>query len=169
MKEINRIWFQRCRLTLGGMALVIKEPYGVVVGMAPWNAALLLGLRAVCAPIACGNTAVYLPSSTVSFANPPSPFPFQPSSLKFQLESLRTLPRHPQLHRPHLPRRRFSPRRPQHNSTPSRRRPSRRRVAYRPPRNPQDKFHWLYTRGKHYCETCGTVSQAGALGVGREG
>jgi Aldehyde dehydrogenase family len=44
------------------MALVIKEPYGVVVGMAPWNAALLLGLRAVCAPIACGNTCVYQPS-----------------------------------------------------------------------------------------------------------
>lgn len=40
------------------MALVVKEPYGVVVGMAPWNAALLLGLRAVCAPIACGNTVV---------------------------------------------------------------------------------------------------------------
>jgi acyl-CoA reductase-like NAD-dependent aldehyde dehydrogenase len=42
----------------GGMALVLKEPYGVVVGIAPWNAALLLGLRAVCAPIACGNTVV---------------------------------------------------------------------------------------------------------------
>ena len=41
------------------MALVLKEPYGVVVGMAPWNAALLLGFRAVCAPIACGNTVVY--------------------------------------------------------------------------------------------------------------
>lgn len=44
---------------VGGMALVLKEPYGVVVGMAPWNAALLLGFRAVCAPIACGNTVVY--------------------------------------------------------------------------------------------------------------
>jgi acyl-CoA reductase-like NAD-dependent aldehyde dehydrogenase len=42
------------------MALVIKEPYGVVVGMAPWNAALLLGVRAVAAPIACGNTVVYI-------------------------------------------------------------------------------------------------------------
>lgn len=47
------------------MALVLKEPYGVVVGMAPWNAALFLGLRAVCAPIACGNTAVYHPSTTL--------------------------------------------------------------------------------------------------------
>jgi vanillin dehydrogenase len=42
------------------MALVTKEPYGVVVGMAPWNAALFLGFRAVCAPIACGNTVVYV-------------------------------------------------------------------------------------------------------------
>ena len=44
----------------GSMALVVKEPYGVNVGMAPWNAALLLGLRAVCAPIATGNTVVYI-------------------------------------------------------------------------------------------------------------
>jgi acyl-CoA reductase-like NAD-dependent aldehyde dehydrogenase len=43
------------------MALVLKEPYGVVVGMAPWNAALLLGLRAVATPIACGNTVVCVP------------------------------------------------------------------------------------------------------------
>lgn len=41
------------------MALVVKEPYGVVVGIAPWNAALILGFRAVCAPVACGNTVVY--------------------------------------------------------------------------------------------------------------
>jgi benzaldehyde dehydrogenase (NAD) len=45
-------------LIAGGMALVLKEPYGVVVGIAPWNAALLLGVRAVAAPIACGNTVV---------------------------------------------------------------------------------------------------------------
>jgi acyl-CoA reductase-like NAD-dependent aldehyde dehydrogenase len=51
-------------LILGSMALVVKEPYGVVVGIAPWNAALLLGLRAVCAPIACGNTVVYYPSAS---------------------------------------------------------------------------------------------------------
>jgi acyl-CoA reductase-like NAD-dependent aldehyde dehydrogenase len=45
---------------IGSMALVVKEPYGVVVGMVPWNAPLFLGFRAVCAPIACGNTVVYV-------------------------------------------------------------------------------------------------------------
>ncbi|KAH8704063.1 aldehyde dehydrogenase domain-containing protein [Talaromyces proteolyticus] len=39
-------------------AITIKEPLGVNVGIAPWNAALFLGLRAVATPIACGNTAI---------------------------------------------------------------------------------------------------------------
>lgn len=40
------------------MALVVKQPLGVQLAVAPWNASLLLGLRAVATPIACGNTAV---------------------------------------------------------------------------------------------------------------
>ncbi|KAI9844870.1 MAG: hypothetical protein M1838_001993 [Thelocarpon superellum] len=40
------------------MALVLKEPYGVVLGVAPWNAPFFLAVRAVITPIACGNTAV---------------------------------------------------------------------------------------------------------------
>lgn len=40
------------------MALVVKEPYGVHLGIAPWNASLFLALRAVMTPIACGNTAI---------------------------------------------------------------------------------------------------------------
>ena len=49
---------------LGAYPLVINEPHGVVFGMAPWNAPLILGLRAVCAPLAAGNTVVFqvLPS-----------------------------------------------------------------------------------------------------------
>jgi acyl-CoA reductase-like NAD-dependent aldehyde dehydrogenase len=38
--------------------LVFKEPLGVVLGIAPWNAPVILGLRAVIGPIAAGNTAV---------------------------------------------------------------------------------------------------------------
>jgi acyl-CoA reductase-like NAD-dependent aldehyde dehydrogenase len=37
---------------------VFKEPLGVVLGIAPWNAPIILGLRAVIAPIAAGNTAI---------------------------------------------------------------------------------------------------------------
>lgn len=40
------------------LAMVVKEPYGVQLGIAPWNASLLLAIRAVLTPIACGNTAV---------------------------------------------------------------------------------------------------------------
>ncbi|KFY78678.1 hypothetical protein V499_02212 [Pseudogymnoascus sp. VKM F-103] len=39
-------------------ALVFKEPMGVILGIAPWNAPLILGFRAVVAPIAAGNTAI---------------------------------------------------------------------------------------------------------------
>ncbi|KAI9826939.1 MAG: hypothetical protein M1832_005878 [Thelocarpon impressellum] len=40
------------------LALVVKQPYGVVLGIAPWNAPFILAMRAVATPIACGNTAV---------------------------------------------------------------------------------------------------------------
>lgn len=36
----------------GSSALVIKEPYGVVLGIAPWNAPYALGLRACLQPLA---------------------------------------------------------------------------------------------------------------------
>jgi acyl-CoA reductase-like NAD-dependent aldehyde dehydrogenase len=38
--------------------MVLKEPLGVILGIAPWNAPLILGLRAVVAAIAAGNTAI---------------------------------------------------------------------------------------------------------------
>ncbi|KAM5371767.1 hypothetical protein ACJZ2D_007832 [Fusarium nematophilum] len=39
-------------------ALVTKIPYGVILGIAPWNAPYILGTRAVAAALAAGNTAV---------------------------------------------------------------------------------------------------------------
>ncbi|WCR11072.1 aldehyde dehydrogenase [Paracoccus stylophorae] len=42
----------------GNLAMSMREPIGVVVGMAPWNAPMILGVRAVAMPIACGNTVV---------------------------------------------------------------------------------------------------------------
>lgn len=42
----------------GCTAMAVKKPVGVLVGMAPWNAAVILGVRAVAMPIACGNTIV---------------------------------------------------------------------------------------------------------------
>jgi vanillin dehydrogenase len=42
----------------GTLAMALREPVGVLVGMAPWNAPVILGMRAVAMPIACGNTMV---------------------------------------------------------------------------------------------------------------
>ena len=42
----------------GSLALGVRQPAGVVVGMAPWNAPVILGTRAVATPLAYGNTVV---------------------------------------------------------------------------------------------------------------
>jgi acyl-CoA reductase-like NAD-dependent aldehyde dehydrogenase len=42
----------------GCLAMAIREPAGVVLGMAPWNAPVILGVRAIATPLACGNTVV---------------------------------------------------------------------------------------------------------------
>jgi acyl-CoA reductase-like NAD-dependent aldehyde dehydrogenase len=48
----------------GALAMAYRQPAGVVLGMAPWNAPVILGVRAVAMPLACGNTVV-LKSSEV--------------------------------------------------------------------------------------------------------
>lgn len=40
-------------------AMIVKEPYGVVLALAPWNAPYILGTRSVLTPIAAGNTVVF--------------------------------------------------------------------------------------------------------------
>ncbi|MCJ2032115.1 MULTISPECIES: aldehyde dehydrogenase [Methylorubrum] len=42
----------------GCLAMSVREPAGVVLGIAPWNAPIILGVRAVAVPLACGNTAI---------------------------------------------------------------------------------------------------------------
>ncbi|KAH7162008.1 aldehyde dehydrogenase [Dactylonectria estremocensis] len=42
----------------GSYGLVFNRPLGVILGIAPWNGPLILGFRAVVAPIATGNTAI---------------------------------------------------------------------------------------------------------------
>lgn len=42
----------------GSLAMALRQPVGVIVGMAPWNAPVILGVRAVAMPIAAGNTVV---------------------------------------------------------------------------------------------------------------
>jgi benzaldehyde dehydrogenase (NAD) len=42
----------------GKLAMAVRVPAGVVVGMAPWNGPVILGTRAVATPLAFGNTVV---------------------------------------------------------------------------------------------------------------
>ena len=42
----------------GNLALAIRRPCGVVLGIAPWNAPVILGVRAAAMPLACGNPVV---------------------------------------------------------------------------------------------------------------
>lgn len=42
----------------GSLAMGIRAPAGVVLGIAPWNTPVMLGVRAIATPLACGNTVV---------------------------------------------------------------------------------------------------------------
>ncbi|KAH6877161.1 aldehyde dehydrogenase domain-containing protein [Thelonectria olida] len=42
----------------GSFGFVFNRPLGVILGIAPWNGPLILGFRAVVAPVATGNTAI---------------------------------------------------------------------------------------------------------------
>ncbi len=42
----------------GNLAMAVRQPAGVVLGIAPWNAPIILAVRAICVPLACGNTVV---------------------------------------------------------------------------------------------------------------
>jgi len=42
----------------GSLAMAVRQPAGVVLGIAPWNAPVILGVRAIATPLACGNTVV---------------------------------------------------------------------------------------------------------------
>ncbi len=43
----------------GSLAMAVRQPAGVVLGIAPWNAPIILGVRAIATPLACGNTVVF--------------------------------------------------------------------------------------------------------------
>jgi acyl-CoA reductase-like NAD-dependent aldehyde dehydrogenase/ABC-type branched-subunit amino acid transport system ATPase component len=48
----------------GSFAMGYRQPVGVVLGIAPWNAPVILGVRAIAMPLACGNS-VLLKASEV--------------------------------------------------------------------------------------------------------
>lgn len=42
----------------GSLAMAVRQPVGVVLSIAPWNAPVILGVRSIATPLACGNTVV---------------------------------------------------------------------------------------------------------------
>jgi acyl-CoA reductase-like NAD-dependent aldehyde dehydrogenase len=44
--------------------MAIRQPVGVVLAIAPWNAPVILGVRSIAVPLACGNTVVFKASET---------------------------------------------------------------------------------------------------------
>lgn len=48
----------------GSLAMGVRQAAGVVLGIAPWNAPVILGVRALAMPLACGNTVVLKASET---------------------------------------------------------------------------------------------------------
>ncbi len=42
----------------GSLAMGMRQPAGMVLGIAPWNAPIILGVRAIATPLACGNTVI---------------------------------------------------------------------------------------------------------------
>ncbi|KAE8552144.1 hypothetical protein EYB25_006038 [Talaromyces marneffei] len=43
----------------GRSAMVLREPFGVVLSIAPWNAPYILGVRSCLGPLAMGNTVIF--------------------------------------------------------------------------------------------------------------
>ena len=48
----------------GCIAMALREPVGVILGIAPWNGPVVLGARAIAVPLACGNTVILKASET---------------------------------------------------------------------------------------------------------
>jgi len=48
----------------GSLSMAVRKPAGVCLAMAPWNAPVILGVRAVAMPLAVGNTVVLKSSET---------------------------------------------------------------------------------------------------------
>ncbi|MCO6390838.1 aldehyde dehydrogenase family protein [Aliihoeflea aestuarii] len=43
----------------GSLSLAMRQPCGVVLSLAPWNAPVVLSVRSLATPLACGNTVVF--------------------------------------------------------------------------------------------------------------
>ena len=48
----------------GCIAMTLREPVGVILGIAPWNGPIVLGVRAIAVPLACGNSVILKASET---------------------------------------------------------------------------------------------------------
>jgi acyl-CoA reductase-like NAD-dependent aldehyde dehydrogenase len=52
----------------GVISMSVRQPYGVVAAISPWNAPFILGMRSIAVPLAVGNTVVMKPSEDAPLA-----------------------------------------------------------------------------------------------------
>jgi benzaldehyde dehydrogenase (NAD) len=43
----------------GNLSMAVRQPVGVILSIAPWNAPVILAVRSIAVPLACGNTVVF--------------------------------------------------------------------------------------------------------------
>ena len=127
----------------GCLAMAIRQPAGVCLGIAPWNAPIILGVRAVAAPLACGNTVV-LKASEIC-----------PGTHRLIGEVFRGCG--------------ISARRRQRRDQCADGRARRRRASHRQCRSTKDQLHRLNSRRSRGCRACRTTPQTRAARAGRQG
>ena len=127
----------------GVLSMAMRQPAGVVLGMAPWNAPVILGVRAIAAPLACGNT-VILRSSEVC-----------PATHRLIVQTLNDAG--------------FPQGRRQRHRQRAGGRAEGRRGADRPSRSQARQFHRLVAGRQDHRQAGGRASEAGAARTRRQG
>ena len=123
--------------------MALREPVGPILGIAPWNAPIILGVRAIAVPLACGNTVILKASEMC------------PRTHALIVEAFVD---------GGLPGRRGQPR---HQRARGCRRGGRR--ADRPSRGPADQLHRLDRGGPDHRQARRRASEAGAARARRQG
>src|SRR3954468_16545389 len=127
----------------GLKALAVRQPAGVVLGMAPWNAPVILSTRAVAAPLAFGK-----------HRDP---------------QGVREVPARPRRRRGRPARRRPAAGRHQLRDAQHRRRARRRRGAHRPSRGAPGQLHRHGRRGQDHRAQVRRALHAGRARARRQG
>jgi len=142
----------------GSSAMVVKEPYGVVLGIAPWNAPYVLGLRACLQPLAMyvsADRAIAILGKILTLRQGQCGHSQRPRSRTRDL--LGNLVRSS---RGRSPSRRF-----EHNLPSAFGCRTHHKHLSNTPGNQENKLHRLHQRRLHHCRPCRQESEANGDGT----